>query len=223
MSARILFVLTSHNQLGDTGKPTGAYFPEFAHPYAAFVAAGFAIDFVSPKGGAVPLDGVDRKDAISAALLDNAAEMARIHTSHKPAEIDAARYRAIFFAGGHGTMWDFADEPTLAKIAAHIYDAGGVVGAVCHGPAGLVNVRLADGGYLVNGKRVAAFTNEEELAVGLTKVVPFLLADKLTERGAIHVHAANWARNVVVDARLVTGQNPASAAGVAEHMLPLLR
>lgn len=119
-------------------------------------------------------------------------------------------------------MWDFADDAGAARAAGAIYDAGGVVAAVCHGPAALVNVRLADGSHLVAGRQVAAFTNEEEAAVGLTEVVPFLLADAWIARGAIHVPATTWQANVITSDRLVTGQNPASAAGVAEAMLPLL-
>jgi putative intracellular protease/amidase len=119
-------------------------------------------------------------------------------------------------------MWDFKDDAPLSALAGMVYDAGGVVGAVCHGPAGLVNVKLASGRYLVDGKRVSAFTNDEERAVELDKVVPFLLADALTAHGATHVPAANWAKQVITDERLVTGQNPASAGGVGEAMVALL-
>lgn len=222
MNARILFVLTSHATIGNTGKATGAYLSEITHPYDTLVAAGATIDFVSVAGGAVPLDGVDRKDAINARYLDDAEFMQRLRNTPAPAAIDASRYDAVFFAGGHGTMWDLPDSSELAAIAARIYERGGVVAAVCHGPAGLVNIRLADGSYLVAGKRVAAFTNDEERAVGLAEIVPFLLADKLVERGATHVPAASWKPHVIVSERLVTGQNPASATGVAEQMLSVL-
>jgi putative intracellular protease/amidase len=219
---RILVVLTSHAQKGSTGQKTGAYLPELTHPHAVFRAAGYDVDFASVKGGEVPLDGVDRKDPVNAAFLDDAALVARLHASLAPRDVDPARYDAIFYAGGHGTMWDFPDEPTLASVAARVYEAGGVVGAVCHGPAALVNVTLSSGRPLVEGKRVAAFTNEEERAVGLAEVVPFLLADALTARGAVHVPAPNWAAQVVVSERLVTGQNPASAHGVAEAIVRTL-
>jgi putative intracellular protease/amidase len=223
MQNRILIVLTSHSTLGTTGKPTGAYLSEVAHPWKAFAKAGFAIDFASVKGGQVPLDGVDRKDPVNAELLDDTATMARLHASLAPAAIDPAKYDAMFYAGGHGTMWDFPGEATLAKAAAAIYEHGGVVAAVCHGPAALTEIKLSTGAYLVAGKQVAAFTNDEESAVGLTDVVPFLLADRLIERGATHVPAAKWAANVVVSERLVTGQNPQSAAGVGEAVVALLR
>jgi putative intracellular protease/amidase len=224
MTQRILIAVTSHDKKGTTsGDPTGAYLPEITHPLEVFTKAGFAVDFVSVRGGQVPLDGVDRKDPINAAFLDDAAAVAKLNASATPATIDPGKYAAVFFAGGHGTMWDFPDEPTLAKIASTIYDAGGVVGAVCHGPAGLVNVKLGNGKYLVAGKEVAAFTNDEERAAGLAEVVPFLLEDKLVERGAVHRPAPNWQKQVITSERLVTGQNPASAAGVAEGIVQLLR
>ena len=223
MTQRILIAVTSHDKKGNTGEATGAYLPEITHPLEVFTKAGFAVDFVSVRGGQVPLDGVDRKDPINAAFLDDAAAVARLHASAAPRAIEPGKYAAVLFAGGHGTMWDFPEEPTLAKIASSIYDAGGVVGAVCHGPAGLVNVKLGDGQYLVAGKEVAAFTNDEERAAGLAEVVPFLLADKLVERGAVHRPAPNWQKQVITSERLVTGQNPASAAGVAEAMVQVLR
>ena len=219
MSKKLLIVLTSHAIKGSTGEPTGAYLAELSHPYEVFQQAGFAVDFASVKGGVVPLDGVDRKDPTNAAFLDDAPLMARLHQSQTPAEIKEGEYDAIFYAGGHGTMWDFPQSERLAAVAASIYERGGVVGAVCHGPAALVNVKLSDGTYLVAGKEVAAFTNAEERAVGLEKIVPFLLQDALTERGATVKPAANWAKQVVVSERLVTGQNPASARGVAEAMV----
>lgn len=124
----------------------------------------------------------------------------------------------MLFVGGHGTMWDFPDNTTLASIAARVYENGGVVSAVCHGPAGLVNVKLADGTLLVAGKTVAGFSDDEERAVGLADEVPFLLASKLVERGAKHTQADNFQRHVEVDGRLITGQNPASATPLAEQV-----
>jgi putative intracellular protease/amidase len=219
---KILLVLTSHGQLGDTGKPTGAYLSEVAHPYLAFTEAGYEVDLVSPKGGRPPLDGVDDADAESKALLDDRGFLAKLSSTKRPAEVDAAAYAAIVYAGGHGTMWDFPDDRALAQLASAIDAQGGVVGAVCHGPAGLLNIQKVDGSYLIAGKKVAGFTNEEEAAVGLTKVVPYLLADALSQRGAIHQPAAMWAKQVVTDGRLVTGQNPQSARGVADAVLALL-
>ncbi|HEY9644308.1 MAG TPA: type 1 glutamine amidotransferase domain-containing protein, partial [Coleofasciculaceae cyanobacterium] len=154
---------------------------------------------------------------------DDPAKMAQVENTLHPTQVNPSEYDAIFYAGGHGTMWDFPENADLAGLAASIYEQGGVVGAVCHGPAGLVNIRLSNQDYLVSGKVVSAFTNEEEAAVGLTDVVPFLLEEKLIERGATVEKAPNFQAKTVVSDRLVTGQNPASAAGVAEAMVALLK
>jgi len=223
MTQRVLIAMTSHDKKGDTGESTGAYLPEIAHPYAEFTKAGIAVDFASTRGGRVPLDGTDKPDEVLAPFLDGGALAGRLHDSLAADSVDPSRYTAIFFAGGHGTMWDFPENKAFARIAASIYERGGVVGAVCHGPAALVNVRLSSGQYLVAGKAVSAFTNEEERAAKLDTVVPFLLQDRLVERGAIFKPAALWQKQVVVAERLVTGQNPASAVGVAESMVRLLR
>jgi putative intracellular protease/amidase len=221
---RILIATTSHATLGNTGKPTGAYLSEVSHPYRVFADAGFEIDVASVRGGNVPLDGVDRKDPANAAFLDDARAMAQLETSIPSAQVDPSRYDAIFFAGGHGTMWDLPGDTTaFARVAATIYEAGGVVSAVCHGPAGIADVKLSDGTYLVAGKTVSGFTNAEERAAKLDDVVPFLLEDRLTAHGARFVGAPLWAKQVSVDQRLVTGQNPASAAGVAEAVVEILR
>jgi putative intracellular protease/amidase len=219
---KVLLALTSHDRLGDTGKPTGAYLSEVAHPYDVLTRAGFAVDFVSPRGGKPPLDGLDKPDPVSRAFLADPAIQGRLADSARARDVDPAGYDAIVYAGGHGTMWDFPDDAALAGIASAIYQKGGVVAAVCHGPAGLLNVRNPDGTYLLAGKEVAGFTNSEEKAAGLTEVVPFLLADELTRRGATHRPGADWQENVVVSERLVTGQNPASATGVAEAVVKLL-
>ena len=219
---KVLIVLTSHDTLGDTGKETGFYLPEVTHPLDAFNRAGLTVDFVSPKGGKAPMVGIDLADPLNKAFLDDSEQVARVENTLNPSQIDPAEYGAIFYAGGHGTMWDFADNQELAGIAAAIYEAGGIVGAVCHGPAALVNIKLSDGAYLVANKTVAAFTNEEEAAVGLTDIVPFLLEAKLIERGANFTKVANFQVCVVASDRLVTGQNPASAAGVGEKMVELI-
>jgi putative intracellular protease/amidase len=218
----ILIALTSHGTLGETGRPTGFYLPEVVHPYTVFRQAGYAVAFVSPQGGQPPMDGVDPADPALRAFLDDAAVMAQLAQTPTPADLAAADYAAIFYAGGHGAMWDLATDATLAKLAAAIYAQGGVVAAVCHGPAGLVNIQQADGSYLVAGKTVAAFTNAEEAAVGLTDVVPFLLETTLGERGAQITSAPNFQEHTVVSERLVTGQNPASATAVARHVVAAL-
>lgn len=220
---KVLFVLTSHSQLGNTGAPTGFYLPEVTHPHHVLTQAGFTIDYVSPKGGKAPMVGDDQSDPLNKAFLADAKNRAAIENTLRPDQVKASDYVAIFYAGGHGTMWDFAENAALATLAGRIYDDGGVVAAVCHGPAGLVNIKLANGNYLVAGKTIATFTNSEEVAAELEKVVPYLLADKLIERGAKHEFAPDFEKKVVVSERLVTGQNPASATGVAEEMAKLLK
>ncbi|OLB74605.1 MAG: type 1 glutamine amidotransferase domain-containing protein [Actinobacteria bacterium 13_2_20CM_2_71_6] len=215
---RALIALTSHGKLGATGRGTGFYASEAAQPWEVFRAAGYEVEFVSVAGGRPPVDGRDPADPTQEAFF----AAIDLDATARPAALDPDRYDVIFYAGGHGSMWDFPDDADLAGLAARIYERGGVVAAVCHGPSGLVNLRLSDGSYLVAGKRVAAFTNEEEAAVRLTDVVPFLLADALVARGATHVPADPFAAHVVSDGRLVTGQNPASARGVAAQVVQLL-
>jgi putative intracellular protease/amidase len=212
---RVLIALTSNDKLGDTARHTGFYASEAAEPWEVFRAAGFDVDLVSTGGGRPPVDGRDESDPTQRAFF------ASVNLDDTPAaaDLESENYEAIFFAGGHGTMWDFPDDADLAGLAAGIYERGGIVAAVCHGPSALVNLRLSDGRYLVAGKRVAAFTNQEEAAVGLAGVVPFLLADALVARGAQHVPAPNFTEQVIADGRLVTGQNPASARAVAERVV----
>lgn len=220
MTHRVLIAMTSHDKKGNTGQPTGAYLGEVAHPYEVFAHAKYTIEFTSVRGGKVPLDGVDDADDIGRSFL--AAHRAELDSTPAADDVDPSRFDVIYFAGGHGAMWDFPESRALAQLASRIYENGGIVAAVCHGPAALVNVKLSSGQYLVAGKKLSAFTNEEERAVGLDTVVPFLLADELEKRGAIHQGAPLWQKQVVVDERLVTGQNPASAAGVAEAVVALL-
>jgi putative intracellular protease/amidase len=219
---KILFVLTSHNTKGSSGQPTGWYLSEAAHPWEILSQAGYDIDFVSTQGGKPPVDGLNLNDASNKAFWENPAIQAKLEKTYKPDEIKPSDYAAIHYVGGHGTMWDFADNTTLADVAAKIYEQGGIVSAVCHGPAGLVNIKLTNGKYLVDGKRVNAFTNEEEIAAKLENVVPFMLETALVERGAKFHKSGLWQAHVEVDERLVTGQNPASAKKVGEEVLKLL-
>lgn len=223
MKTRILIAMTSHDQKGSTGTPTGAYLPEIAHPYSVFTKAGYEVEFASPKGGKVPLDGVDLEDSINAAFMGDPKTVARLNDSIASRDVLPARYQAIFFAGGHGAMWDLPGDEPFKVATARIYEAGGIVAAVCHGPAALVDVKLSNGNYLVANKDVSAFTNDEERTVKLDAVVPFLLEDKLVAHGARHQPAPNWQQKVVVSERLVTGQNPASASGVAEAVVSVLQ
>ncbi|MFM8980297.1 MAG: type 1 glutamine amidotransferase domain-containing protein [Planctomycetia bacterium] len=219
---RVALVLTNHGQLGSTGKPTGFWLSEATHPHEVFRKAGWQVDFVSPRGGLAPMDGVEAGDPVNAAFLADAALVEQTRSTRPLAALDPADYDAVFFAGGHGTMWDFPHDAVLQRLVRSVYERGGVVAAVCHGPAALVEVRLSDGRWLVAGREVAAFTDEEEAAVKLEKVVPFALEGVLRQRGARFVEAAPFEPKVAVDGRLVTGQNPASATGVAEAVVRLV-
>jgi putative intracellular protease/amidase len=223
---KILFVLTSHDQLGDTGKKTGFWLEEFAAPYYVFKDAGAAITLASPNGGQPPLDPKSdlpeslteltkrfRSDKVAQAALANTKELAHL---------SATDFDAVFYPGGHGPMWDMPDNAASIALIKAFVKAGKPVGAVCHAPAALVNVRGQDGEYLVKGKRVTGFANAEEQAVGLSAVVPFRLEDRLKERGGVYSNDANWAPHVEVDGMLVTGQNPASSGPAAQALLSLL-
>ncbi|MET7476269.1 type 1 glutamine amidotransferase domain-containing protein [Streptomyces sp. NPDC005648] len=222
---RILLAVSSHDVLGDTGNRTGYSVSEAAHPYHVFVSAGHEVDFVSVRGGeppAVVFDGEEDDPQIVAFLADETVR-AELAATRPAAQVRADDYAAIFYVGGHGAMWDFPDSPDLARLAVGIYERGGVVSAVCHGPAALVNLRLSDGSLLVEGKRVASFTNEEEQTLGLVDVMPFLLEDRLKERGARHTKAPNYVAHTESDHRVLTGQNPASAAPLAELVVAELK
>ncbi|GAA2965959.1 type 1 glutamine amidotransferase domain-containing protein [Actinokineospora diospyrosa] len=223
--AKILLAVSSHDTLGDTDNKTGYSVSEAAHPYYVFAAAGHEVDFVSVLGGeppAVVFDGEENDPGIVAFLAD-AEVRAKLAATKPAAQVASADYSAIFYVGGHGAMWDFPDSPDLARLATEIYADGGVVSAVCHGPAGLLNLRLPDGSYLVAGKRISSFTNEEEASLGLVEVMPFLLEERLKERGARHAKSANYVAHTESDQRVITGQNPASAAVVAELVVEELK
>jgi len=221
---RVVIVLTNHAELGDTGRPTGFYLSEAAHPWHVFTEAGYHVVLASPRGGRAPMDpkSIDLDDSVNAAFLETYPRLDDDVVTRKVADLSHDFIDAVFIAGGHGTMFDLPEDTPLQALIAGVHGRGGVVAAVCHGPAALVNVRLDDGSYLVAGKRVAAFTNAEERAVELAEAMPFLLQTRLEERGAEVVEAANFEKNVVVDGRLVTGQNPASATGAAEAVVELL-
>lgn len=219
MKKKILFVVTSENKLGDTGKSTGYYLSEVSHPWEVLKNAGYEIDFVSPKGGKAPVDGFDLNDPINKLFWEDAAYKSKIENTLKPSEVIVSDYVAIYYAGGHGTMWDFPENNELATIARDIYENNGVVGAVCHGPSALVNIKLSNGKYLVDGKRINSFTNAEEESIELQNIVPFMLETKLIERGAKFEKSGLWETHVTTDQRVVTGQNPQSAKGIGETIL----
>jgi len=224
---KILIVLTSHDQLGDTGKKTGFWLEEFAAPYYVFKDAGVAITLASPKGGQPPLDPKsdlpENLTELTKRFRTDSAAQAALANTRTLADVSAADFDAVFYPGGHGPMWDMPDNPTSIALIEAFVKADKPVGAVCHAPAAFVNVRGQNGEYLVKGKRVTGFTNAEEKAAGLTEIVPFLLEDRLKERGALYSKGTNWAPHVQVDGKLVTGQNPASSGPAAKELLTLLR
>jgi putative intracellular protease/amidase len=224
---RILMVLTSHDQLGDTGKKTGFWLEELAAPYYVLKDAGAAITLASPKGGQPPLDPKsdlpENQTELTERFRTDTAAQAELANTKKLADVSANDFDAVFYPGGHGPMWDMPDDPTSIALIEAFVKADKPVGAVCHAPVALVNVLGKNGEYLVKGKRVTGFTNEEEEAVSLTAVVPFLLEDRLKERGGLYSKAAKWTPYVQVDGKLVTGQNPASSGPGAAELLKLLR
>lgn len=217
MKQKILFVVTSHGELGDTGRKTGYFLSEVTHPWSV-LDEDFEIDVVSPQGGEPPVDGFDLSDPINRKYWDSPEWQYKMHNTMTPDEVNPADYAAVFYAGGHGAMWDFPDNTKLARIAQQIYDAGGYVAAVCHGPAGLLPIKLENGHYLVEDKRLDSFTNSEEEANGTAKVVPFMLQTALENEGAKFDSAPNWSDHVVTDGRLITGQNPFSALSLGKEL-----
>lgn len=221
MKKKILFIVSSASQIGPKNRPTGSYLPEVSHPYHAFKQKGYEIDFSSVQGGEPPIDGLNlTDDPLNEAFLNGDGRKSMMQ-SKKIAEVNVSGYDAIFVPGGLGPMVDMPQNDAIQKAIAETYDRGAVVGAVCHGPVSLLNVSLKDGTSLIKGKTIAAFSNAEEEGYAKDDV-PFLLESALKEKGARFLSVSPWQENSVADGRLVTGQNPASAKGVAEKMIALL-
>ncbi|MCJ1301217.1 hypothetical protein MMC08_004016 [Hypocenomyce scalaris] len=226
---KVLFVLTSHNKMGNTGKPTGWYLPEFAHPYDV-LAPHTQITIASPAGGEAPLDPssveATKDDKASVDFLNSKQALWK-NTEKLSNFVGRAKdFDAVFFVGGHGPMFDLATDETSHQIIREFYESGRIVSAVCHGPAALVNAKLSDGSYLIDGSAVTGFSNAEEDAVGLTSAMPFKLEDQLNKSsgGLFEKAAESWGEKVVVskNGRLITGQNPASATAVGKAIYKAL-
>ena len=223
---KILMILTSHDKLGDTGKKTGFWLEEFAAPYYVLLDAGAKITLVSPAGGQPPLDPQSdvpeaQTEATERFKKDNAAQRVLGNTT-KLAEIDADGFDAIFYPGGHGPLWDLAENADSQRMIETFMAKDRPLAAVCHAPAIFQHTKGADGKSLVSGRRVTGFSNTEEAAVGLTKIVPFLLEDMLEANGGLYEKGPDWGSYVVVDGNLVTGQNPTSSEAAAKALLKLL-
>lgn len=223
---KILIVLTSHDELGTSGKRSGFWLEEFAAPYYVFKDAGTDIILSSPKGGQPPLDPKSaEKDSQTAATerfnADTEAQAALAHTV-KLSEVSADDYDALFYPGGHGPLWDLAEDPDSIALIEAMFAQGKPVSAVCHAPGVLRHATTPDGSPLVQGKSVTGFSNSEESAVGLTDIVPFLVEDELQKLGGFYSCGADWQSHLVQDRNLITGQNPASSEAVANAVLSQL-
>ncbi|WP_341840145.1 type 1 glutamine amidotransferase domain-containing protein [Chitinophaga caseinilytica] len=224
---KILIVLTSHSQLGDTGHKTGFWVEEFAAPYYALADAGAQITIASPQGGQPPIDPKSESpesqtDATRRFFADKALQE-KLASSIPLTQINPAEYDAIFYPGGHGPLWDLTNNRTSIALIEQFYNNGKPVAAVCHAPAVLLHAKKANGEPLVKGLTVTGFSNNEEEAVQLTKVVPFLLEDELKKNGGVYSKGPDWSSYVLKDGLLITGQNPASSEEAAKQLLELLK
>ncbi len=224
---KILIVLTSHDQLGNTGKKTGFWLEEFAAPYYVLADAGAVITLASPKGGQPPLDPKSEEPGAQTAATkrfkqDSGAQTALANTV-RLSDVSSDDYDAVFYPGGHGPLWDLTEDRHSIALIEKMYAAGKPVAAVCHAPAVLRHVKASDGSPLVKGKSVTGFSNTEEDAVQLSSVVPFMLEDELKAKGAHYSRADDWQPYAITDGNLITGQNPASSELVAKAVLELLK
>lgn len=221
MKAKILIIVSNANAIGPNNRRTGTFLPEVAHPYAVFDEAGYEVDFASLTGDTPYLDALNLADDPENLKFLTGKGWAGMQKAAKLSDVDVSGYDAVFVPGGLAPMVDMPEDPLLKKVIAETYERNGVVGAVCHGPVSLLNVKLSDGSWLVDGRNIASFTTEEEDNYA-RKDVPFDLQAALTGQGAIFHAATPWSANSIADGPIVTGQNPASAKGVGEKMVAIL-
>lgn len=223
---RILMVLTSHDRLGETGEPTGFWLEEFATPYYVFRDAGAEVTLASPRGGQPPLDpkseAPEHQTDATRRFREDADAQAALANTRMLSGVSADDFDAVFYPGGHGPLWDLSEDPDSIGLIESMIASGRHVAAVCHAPAVLRHARAGDGAPLLQGREVTGFSNSEEAAVQLTGVVPYLLEDELAARGGHYTRADDWQPHAVIDGQLITGQNPASSAAVAEALLEAL-
>jgi putative intracellular protease/amidase len=224
---KILIVLTSHSELGNTGERTGFWVEEFASPYYALVDAGADITIASPKGGQPPVDPKselpDAQTPATKRFYKDAEAIDKVAHTFQLKDLKHTDYDAVFYPGGHGPLWDLATDKDSIQLITELYNHQKPIAFVCHAPAALINVKLENGEPLIKGKQVTGFSNTEEEAVKLTKVVPFLLADELKKQGALYSKGNDWASYAKQDGLLITGQNPASSEAVAKLLLKALK
>lgn len=221
---KILMVVTSTERIGSSGKRAGFELTELSRAYYVFVANGYAVDIASPLGGRPPMRKDDELVAADHAFLNDAIAQRKLDRSMPVADVEPDRYAAVYFVGGKGTMFDFSDDPAIQRIVRDVYQSGGIIGAVCHGPAALLDVRLDDGSPLLRGRRATGFSNAEELFLlkDARELFPYLLQDRMVRAGAQFVEGPLYLDNTIVDGRLITGQNPWSTWSVAEAMVTAL-
>jgi len=223
---KILMILTSHDELGSTGKKTGFWLEEFAAPFYVFKDAGAEITLASPAGGQPPLDpksaDKDHQTAATERFNRDTEAQAALANTLTLKSVSPADYDAVFYPGGHGPLWDLAGDRDSIALIESMHAQGKPVAAVCHAPCVLRQARSADGAPLVQGKAVTAFSNAEEAAIGLTEIVPFLVEDELRQAGGNYSKGADWQAHVVCDGNLITGQNPASSEPAAKAVLAQL-
>lgn len=226
MNRKILVVLTSVEKYPNLNRATGLWLGEAVHFVKKVEDAGYAVDYVSPKGGYTPIDphSLAMAEPIDWEWYQKKEFMNRLGATLAPSEVKPEDYAAIYYAGGHGVIWDFPENEALQRISRTIYERGGIVSSVCHGAVGLLNITLSNGSLLVKGKTVTGFSNEEERLAELDRFVPFLTETELVSRGAMYTKADQaWAPFAVEDDRLITGQNPASGGVVADRLIAALR
>jgi putative intracellular protease/amidase len=223
----ILFVITSHDQLGNTGRKTGFWVEEFAAPYYTFKDNGYNIKIATPKGGQAPIDPSSEAESAQTSATEryykDKETQNLIEHTYLLSEMKASDFDAVFYPGGHGPLWDLANDEDSAKLILDFYNSGKPVGAVCHAPGVFKNVKFENGESFVKGKNVTGFSNSEEEAVQLTNVVPFLVEDELQKLGGHYTKGADWGVHIVEDGLLITGQNPASSEAAAEKIMSLLK
>lgn len=220
---KVLMVVTSHADLGDTGRKAGLNLKEVSYVYKALEEAGYTVDFASSQGTTAQMYGHDLNDPVNAWFAQNKDAWIKLQQPFTPDKISPNDYEAIYYAGGHGAMWDFPGNTTLASIAARIYENNGIIAAICHGSIGLLNINLSNGTSLVKGKKITGFTNEEEKEIQLDEVVPVLLQTALEKKGSRFVVSENWTSNVQVDQRLITGQNAQSVEAFSTLLVKHLK